>query len=27
MPDSSFGHEHFSGEAVSSRPQSGRSRQ
>jgi ribosome-associated protein len=27
MPDSPFGHEHFSGGAVSSRPQSGRSRQ
>jgi ribosome-associated protein len=27
MPDSSFGHEHFSGEAFSTRPQSGRSRQ
>ncbi len=27
MPDSSFEHEHFSGEAASSRPHSGRSRQ
>jgi ribosome-associated protein len=27
MPDSSFGHEHFSGEAASGGPQSGRSRQ
>jgi ribosome-associated protein len=27
LPDSSFGHEHFSGEAFSGRPQSGRSRQ
>src|SRR6201981_946997 len=27
MPDSTFGHEHFSGEAFSSRPQSGRPRQ
>jgi ribosome-associated protein len=27
IPDSPFGHEHFSGEAVSNRPQSGRSRQ
>ncbi len=27
VPDSRFGHEHFSGEAASGRPQSGRSRQ
>jgi ribosome-associated protein len=27
LPDSPFGHEHFSGDAVSSRPKSGRSRQ
>ncbi len=27
LPDSSFGHEHFPGEAASSRPHSGRSRQ
>jgi ribosome-associated protein len=27
VPDSHFGHEHFAGEAVSRRPQSGRSRQ
>jgi ribosome-associated protein len=27
MPDSTFGHEHFSGEAFSSRPRSGRSQQ